>query len=119
MKWYDLAKEFYALTVKANSMREDLVIYLFGHVGLMTDVDGNEKKNLLTNGKKLEKIQLVTKVSVVLTTNVTGMGGDNEYVFETQKNRSVSKSPIGMFKDFTIPNSLRLVDDKVREYYGI
>lgn len=100
-------------------MRSDLIIYLFGHIALQTDVNGNEKKNLLTNGKKLEKIQLVSKVPVVLTTNVDGLNGENSYLFETQKNSSVSKSPIGMFNDFTIPNSLRLVDDKVRTYYGI
>jgi hypothetical protein len=118
LKWYDLAKDFYALCVKANSLRADLNIYLFGHVALQTDVDGNEMKTLLTNGKKLEKIKLESKMPIVLVTNVTGLGGDNEYIFETQKNRSVAKSPIGMFSDFKVPNSLRLVDDTIRKYYS-
>lgn len=118
-KWYDLAKDFYALISKSNSMREDLVIYLFGHVALQTTIDGSEEKTLLTNGKKLEKIKLHTKVTTVLTTNVSGMGGDNKHVFETQKNKSIAKSPLGMFDDFTIPNSLKLVDETVRNFYGI
>lgn len=118
-KWYDLAKDYYKLIVKANSMREDLIIYLFGHVAIYTDVNGNENKCLLTNGKKLEKIKLESKVPIVLNTLVQGSGNDNKYYFETQKNRSTSKSPVGMFDDFLIPNSLKLVDQKIREYYGL
>jgi hypothetical protein len=118
-KWYDLAKDYYAICVKANSLRPDLIIYLFGHVALQTNVEGTEEKALLTNGKKLEKIQLQTKVPVVLTTNVIGLGGENEFVFETRKNKSIAKTPMGMFKDFKIPNSLRLVDDTIRKYYSI
>jgi len=118
-KWYDLAKDFYALTVKANSMRPDLIIYLMMHVSLQTNVHGEEEKVPLTNGKKLEKIKLHSKVPVVLTTHVEGIGGNNNYYFETQKNKSVSKSPVGMFKDFQIPNSLVFVDKTIRNYYNI
>lgn len=116
----DLAKDFYRLIVKANSMRDDLVIYLFGHVQLQTDIYGDEQLTLLTNGRKLEKIKLETKVPIVLVSHSEhGSNGDNNYSFETQKNRSIGKTPIGMFKDFRIPNSLNLVDTTIREYYGI
>lgn len=119
-KWYDLAKDFYRLSVRANSMRSDLVIYLLGHVALITDATGNETRLLVTNGKKLEKIHLESKIPVVLHTSVEqGPDGDNKYVFETQKSRSSAKSPIGMFDKFSIPNSLALVDQKIREYYSI
>jgi hypothetical protein len=115
-KWYDLAKDYYKLCVKANSYRKDLIIYLFGHV-IVNDA-GN--KALVTNGKKLEKIELESKVSVVLLTHVeNGVDGDNKFMFETQKANSSGKSPIGMFDEFLIPNSLKLVDDKIRKYYGI
>lgn len=118
-KWYDLAKDIYALIVKANSLKPDLIIYLLAHVSLHTDVDGEEKKGLLTNGKKLDKIKLESKAPIVLTTSVSGTGGDNDFNFETRMNRSITKTPPGLFKDFTIPNSLRLVDDRIREYYGL
>lgn len=70
--------------------------------------------------KKLEKIKLESKLPVVLYTHMErGLQGDNEYKFETQACRSTGKSPIGMFDSFLIPNSLTLVDSKIREYYGI
>ena len=70
--------------------------------------------------RKLEKIKLESKLPVVLFTTVErGSQGDNKYYFETQQNRSTGKSPLGMFPDFLIPNSLALVDARIREYYGI
>lgn len=119
-KWADLAKDIYEIITVANSLREDLVIYLTGHVTLFTDVDGNESKCLVTNGRKLEKIKLESKLPIVLFGSVErGSNGDNKYYFETQSNRSTAKTPMGMFNEFKIPNSLKLVDDKIREYYEI
>lgn len=119
-KWMDLAKDIYEIITIANSLRDDLVIYLMGHVTLFTDVDGNESKCLVTNGKKLEKIKLESKLPIVLFGSVErGFNGDNKYYFETQSNRSTAKTPMGMFSDFKIPNSLKLVDDTIRAYYKI
>ena len=119
-KWYDLAKDWYKLCVLCNSLRDDLIVYLFGHTVLVTNQRGEEERQLLTNGKKLEKIKLESKVSIVLNTHVdSGADGDNKYWFETQKNKSTGKSPLGMFDEFLIPNSLKLVDDKIRQYYNI
>jgi hypothetical protein len=119
-KWMDLAKDIYELVSICNNLREDLVIYFMGHVTLYTDVDGNESKCLITNGKKLEKIKLESKFPVVLFGAVErGTNGDNKYFFETQANRSTGKTPLGMFDEFKIPNSLKLVDDTVRKYYNI
>lgn len=104
----------------ANGLRDDLVIYFTGHVTLYTDVDGNESKCLITNGRKLEKIKLESKLPIVLFGTVErGSNGNNKYYFETQSNRSTAKSPLGMFDEFKIPNSLSLVDSKIREYYDI
>jgi len=119
-KWMDLAKDIYEIISIANGLREDLVIYIMGHVTLFTDIDGNESKCLITNGKKLEKIRLESKLPIVLFGNVEkGSGGANKYYFETQSNRSTGKTPMGMFEEFLIPNSLKLVDDTIRAYYKI
>lgn len=119
-KWADLAKDIYRLISVSNGLRKDLVIYFMGHVTVYTDVDGNESKCLITNGRKLEKIKLESKLPIVLFGNVErGSGGDNKYTFETQANRSTGKTPLGMFKNFSIPNSLRLVDDTIREFYKL
>lgn len=119
-KWADLAKDIYEIVSIANGLRDDLVIYFTGHVTLYTDVDGNESKCLITNGRKLEKIKLESKLPIVLFGTVErGSNGNNKYYFETQSNRSTAKSPLGMFDKFKIPNSLSLVDSKIREYYDI
>ena len=52
-KWMDLAKDIYALISYINSLRDDLIVYLSGHVTIYTDVDGNESKCLVTNGRLL------------------------------------------------------------------
>ena len=46
-----------------------------------------------------------------------GDNGENKYFFQTRANHSSAKTPLGMFKDFEIPNSLKLVDDTIRKYY--
>lgn len=116
----DLALEIYEMITLCNSFREDLVIYLMGHVTLYTNTDGEESKCLVTNGRKLEKIRPESKMPIVLFTKVVHRSkGNNDYLFQTQKDRSTAKSPIGMFTEFEIPNSLRLVDDTIRQFYGL
>ena len=69
---------------------------------------------------KLEKIKLESELPIVLFGGVErGTQGNNKFYFETQQNRSTGKSPLGMFADFSIPNSLSLVDSTIREYYKI
>ena len=83
-------------------------------------VDDLGTRKLVTNGRKLEKICLESKLPIVLFTNVENAGkGKNKYYFETGKYESTGKTPIGMFDEFLIPNSLKLVDDKIREYYNL
>lgn len=120
-KWADMAQQIYDLISFCNlELRDDIIVYFGGHVTLYSDIDGNESKCLITNGRKLEKIKLESKLPIVLFTAVErGLSGKHNYKFETQANRSTGKSPMGMFEDFLIPNSLRLVDDTIRKYYGI
>lgn len=120
-QWKDLALDIIELADIANStLREDQIVYFLGHIELITDIDGNERKVLATTGKKLKKIFIESFMPIVLFTRVeAGTEGDNKHWFETKANRSSAKTPIGMFSEFLIPNSLKLVDTKVREYYGI
>lgn len=86
----------------------------------MTDSDGLEKRVLSAIGKKQKKQQPEGFFPIVLFTYVEDDGDGNvNYFFETKKNRSSAKTPLGMFKDFRIPNSLALVDRTIRKYYGI
>jgi hypothetical protein len=119
-KWMDLAAEIYDLICECNDLREDLVIFICFHATLYTDIYGNERKCIVTNGRKLEKIHLESKFPLVLYTHVKyGGNGKNEYFLETQANSSTGKTPMEMFEEFLIPNDFKLIDNKIREYYGI
>lgn len=118
-QWKDLALDIVEIIDYANSkLRADQIFYLFGHVELITDATGEEKKVLATSGKKLKKIFPESLLPIVLFTRVEGgFDGDNKHYFETKSCKSTGKTPIGMFQEFLIPNSLKLVDEKIREYY--
>lgn len=120
-QWKDMALDIVELINLCNTkLRQDQIVYLFGHVELITDVNGEEKKVLATTGKKLKKIFPESLIPIVLFTRVeSGLDGDNTHYFETKSSKSTAKTPIGMFEDFLIPNSLKLVDDTIRKYYSI
>ena len=96
-----------------NELPPDKIVYIVMHED--TDDYGNIKAK--TIGKLLDdKICLEGLCTVVLrcVNNMT------EHKFITQSDGSaISKSPEGMFEDTEIPNDLLLVDNAIREYYGI
>lgn len=113
-KFTDLALNFWTLIQTViNELPEDMIVYFSMHVE--RDNSGNEK--IKTIGRMLdEKITLEGLFTIVLKTTVT----DSKYSFSTQTNgQDTVKSPIGLFDAPLIDNDLRLVDDKIREYYGI
>lgn len=118
-QWKDMSLDIVELIdLCNNTLRSDQIAYLFGHIEILTKPDGADEKVLATIGKKLKKIFPESLLPIVLFTNVeNGMDGENRFQFETKKNKSSAKTPIGMFKDFLIPNSLKLVDNTIREYY--
>jgi hypothetical protein len=93
---------------------EDKIIYLVMHE------DENENTNEVkpkTIGKMLnEKVCIEGEFTIVLRSQRTEKG----YVFKTQSNGfDVAKTPIGLFEEEEIDNDLKMVDEKVREYYGL
>lgn len=117
-KWLDLAMEVYDLVLLSRTLRDDITVIFMGHIATYTDNYGVEKVGLVTNGRKLEKIQLESKFKIVLLTKVEAQGnGKNKYYFETQANNSRAKSPMGMFP-FIIKNNLKYVVDRINEYYN-
>jgi hypothetical protein len=43
---------------------------------------------------------------------------DGSYIFRTKTDGNASKAPMDMFDSEYIPNNLKMVDSKIREYYG-
>lgn len=113
-KFTDLALNFWKLIqVVINNLPHDKIVYFMAHVE--RDANGNEK--MKTIGKLLdEKITIEGLFTVVLKTVVQ----DRNYQFATQTNgQDTVKTPMGMFSDLLIENDLKMVDETIREYYGI
>lgn len=118
-QWKDIANDVIELNMLCNTtLREDQIVYIMGHTMLQTQADGSEKTVFSVVGKKLTKTQPEGFYPMVLMTRVEyGDNGDNKYYFQTKANHSSAKTPLGMFNKFEIPNSLKLVDNTIREYY--
>ena len=102
------AKVYNLLNDLMNDGQVDRIVYLMMHVE--RDAQGNIEP--ATIGKLLnEKVKLVGMFTIVLMAESTG----DKYQFVT--NGQPMKSPPDMFK-LEIPNDLREVDAKIREYWG-
>ena len=120
-QWKDIANDVIELNILCNTtLRPDQIVYIFGHTMLQTQSDGTEKTVFSVIGKKLTKTQPEGFYPIVLMTRVEyGDNGNNKYWFQTKANHSSAKTPLGLFSEFEVPNSLKLVDSKIREYYKI
>lgn len=120
-QWRDVANDVIELNVLCNTvLRPDQVVYILGHTMLQTQQDGSEKMVFSVIGKKLTRTAPEGFYPIVLMTRVEyGDNGENQYFFQTRANHSSAKTPLGMFGEFEIPNSLKLVDDTIRSYYKL
>lgn len=114
-KFTDIARNYWSLIAETVSkdLPSDKIVYFLSHIE--RDQSGNEK--VKTIGKLLdEKITVEGLFTIVLKTHVE----DGKYTFFTQNSGfDTVKSPIGMFADMQIDNDLKMVDNVIREYYGI
>jgi len=110
-KWAELSQSVYGLVSSSLTLRADLIVIFIGHSENVGDEITAEWR-LKTSGRKLNKIVLESKFTTVLFCKAQG---DN-YFFETKSNFSTAKSPFGMFEEVKIPNNLKVVVDKIREY---
>lgn len=108
-KWMDLAQSVYNIVDYSNKMRDDLTVILIGHT--QTSDDGFTC--MLTNGRKLNKICLESKMTTVLLSRINENG---EYVFETRAKNSTAKTPRGAFDTDEIPNDIKLVIDALKDF---
>ena len=110
----DLADQFWKLIqIVVNQLPENKIVYFMMHEN--TDDFGNVKPK--TIGKLLdEKVTIEGMFTIVLRCVTDG----DRHLFVTQSvDGAVSKSPMGMFQDLEIDNDLALVDQAIREYYGL
>lgn len=113
-KWADLAWSVYDICTEASRLREDLTVICVFHV--QTEIDdqtGERFTRFLTNGKKLNKIQLERFFSTVLFAKRKG----DQFVFETKANNSTAKTPMDAFETDDIPNDMAFVVKTLEEYF--
>lgn len=117
VKGYDqystLACNFYNLVKFAQSLPQDKIVYFLGHSEQMDD----GREHFKTIGKMLDNyVTLEGEFTIVLKTTVR----DGKYFFSTHNNgQDTVKSPMDMFESDLIPNDLKMVDDTIREYWGL
>ena len=95
-----------------TELADDVLVYIMMHED--SDDFGNTK--LRTIGKLLDqKVCLEGMVTICLHCIAKG----KEHVFVTNSNGlGIEKSPEGMF-DFEVPNDLKAVDSRIREYWNL
>lgn len=111
-KFTEMAQHYYMIIDIASRLREDLNVIFLSHNEQKEDGTSKVK----TIGKMLdEKITIEGLFTIVLNTVIQ----DNKYYFQTQNNGfNTTKSPFGMFDERLIENDLKLVTEKINEYYG-
>lgn len=91
----------------------DTVVYVMQHI----DTDESGKVKAKTLGKMLDQ-QLT--VEGLFTIVLLCKADEKRHYFITQSDgTNPCKSPMGMFDDVEIDNDLKMVDDTIREYYGL
>ena len=113
-KFTDAALNYYNLLMAAQSLPDDVRVYIINHID--TDADGDEIVKVIGGRFITEKIDVPSLLTISLRATKTKDG----YKFRTQSSgRDFYKSPELLFSEEYIDNDLKIVDDAIKEYYGI
>lgn len=112
-KWSIMARNFWEILILSTKLRPDMKVFLLTH----EEATDYERK-MKTLGKLLDdKITPEGLSTIVLYGEVGGSKDVRTYFFTTQSDgHTNAKSPAGMFPK-EIPNSLRLIAERIDEYY--
>lgn len=111
-KWQDLAQCIWELLDKLYTLRDDLTIIVICHSQTQKEDDGYTFTRIKTSGKKLDKLNVESKLTTVLYATVK----DGKYVFQTHANNSTAKTPLGAFEDDEIENDIVKVLEVLKDY---
>jgi hypothetical protein len=111
-KWTDLAQYVWTIFDYALSMKDSVTVIIVCHSITDTDDNGIVFTHIRTNGRKLEKIVLESKLTTVLLAECK----DGKYIFHTRADRSSVKTPLGAFEQDEIPNDIAQVLKVLEDY---
>jgi len=110
--WSDLAQNGWSIINQALEMRDDLTIIILCHSETISDDNGIIRTRIKTNGRKLEKLVLESK----MTTVIWAVRQDGKYKFILSADGSTCKVPLGSFQTDECENDIMLVIKALEEY---
>lgn len=110
--WSDLAQNGWEVINKSLMLRNDLTVIVLCHSETISDDNGIIRTRIKTNGRKLEKLVLESK----MTTVVWAVRQDGKYKFILSADGSTCKVPLGAFDDDECDNDIMLVIKALEEY---
>ena len=110
--WTDLASNGWDIINKALTLREDLTVIILCHSETISDDNGIVKTRIKTNGRKLEKLVLESK----MTTVVWAVRQDGKYKFILSADGSTCKVPLGAFQTDECENDIMIVVKALEDY---
>lgn len=114
-KWAEYASDIYDLYSIANKLRDDLIVIFMAHIEEY-QVDGSTFYRTKTGGQKLTKLNLNSKLTYNLYTQVEREGDKPMYYFITQNmGNTEARSTEGVL-DIKMPNDLSEVVSRIRKY---
>ena len=112
-KFTDMAVSFERLLEAANKTNEDTITYFFMH----PDYDEAGRMKPKTIGKMLDSQLCVEGMFPIVLQAHNDEGG---YVFLTKSDgTNPVKAPMGMFEEGVVENDLKMVDTRIRVYWGM
>ena len=110
--WTDLASNGWDVIHKALTLRDDLTVIILCHSETISDDNGIVKTRIKTNGRKLEKLVLESK----MTTVVWAVRQDGKYKFILSADGSTCKVPLGAFQADECENDIMIVIKALEDY---
>ena len=110
--WSDLAQNGWSIINKALAMRDDLTVIILCHSETISDDNGIIRTRIKTNGRKLEKLVLESK----MTTVIWSVRQDGKYKFILSADGSTCKVPLGAFDGDECENDIMIVIQALKEF---
>ena len=110
--WSDLAQNGWEVLTKALGMRDDLTVIILCHAETVSDDNGIVRTRIKTNGRKLEKLVLESKMRTVLW----AVRKEGKYKLVLSADNCTCKVPMGAFSVDEIDNDIMLVIEALKDY---
>ena len=110
--WSDLAQNGWSIVNQALELREDLTVIILCHSETISDENGIIRTRIKTNGRKLEKLVLESK----MTTVIWAVRQEGKYKFILSADGSTCKVPMNSFNTDEIDNDIMLVIKALEDY---